>query len=379
MRTVCLLLLLLCAPPRPCLAEEPSDAQAAKDATIIQALMRLKNIDVNANPKLKAVISRQLGRVKGTPEFLELVKRFRVREGNEELLRMTLDKPEDNTGVTAASLLLELEGSQLLHKALRGREDENSIAAIKALGLVGNPAAIKLLGPLVTDESFSASRRNEAVAAIGKNRVGEKLLMQLVSTRQLPTELEFATANALFDSDDERMRSEAAKYLKLPQTADAKPLPPVSQLAKRRGAAARGASLFANKATCIKCHKVRSEGKQVGPDLSEIGDKLSREAMFVAILNPSAAISHNYETYTVFLDNGNVANGVLVSQTDDSITINTAEAIMKVIKRDNIDELIKKNISLMPADMQRLISTEELVDVVEYLVTLRKGAGAEKK
>lgn len=41
-----------------------------------------------------------------------------------------------------------------------------------------------------------------------------------------------------------------------------------------------------NQGTCNKCHLVRGEGKQIGPDLTEIGSKLSREAMFESILYP---------------------------------------------------------------------------------------------
>ncbi len=40
--------------------------------------------------------------------------------------------------------------------------------------------------------------------------------------------------------------------------------------------------------------------------------------------------------------------------------------------RDSIEELKKQTISLMPADLQKLMTAADLVDVVEYLVTLRK-------
>ena len=57
------------------------------------------------------------------------------------------------------------------------------------------------------------------------------------------------------------------------------------------------------------------EGKQIGPDLTEIGSKLSREAMFESILYPSAGISHSYETFTAELADGNVVTGLKVSET----------------------------------------------------------------
>ncbi|HRX77598.1 MAG TPA: c-type cytochrome, partial [Pirellulaceae bacterium] len=148
--------------------------------------------------------------------------------------------------------------------------------------------------------------------------------------------------------------------------------PPVPELAKRTGDAAHGKELFNTKATCIKCHKVRGEGKEVGPDLSEIGSKLSKEAMFVSILDPSAGISHNYETYSAILDSGNIVTGLKVSETDDSVTIRSSESIDKVISKGEIEEIIKSSVSLMPADLQKTMSEQELVDVVEYITTLKK-------
>ncbi|MEZ6111521.1 MAG: c-type cytochrome [Pirellulaceae bacterium] len=128
-------------------------------------------------------------------------------------------------------------------------------------------------------------------------------------------------------------------------------------------------------ATCGKCHKVRDEGKEVGPELSEIGSKLSRDALYVAILDPSAGISHNYETYTVLLDNGTVVTGLMVSETDEAVTIKTAEAILRTFKQDEIEEMIKQKVSLMPSNLQQTMSVQDLVDVVEYLTTLKKAGG----
>ena len=117
---------------------------------------------------------------------------------------------------------------------------------------------------------------------------------------------------------------------------------------------------------------------QYAPDMGnnhsqrEIGSKLAPEAMYVAILDPSAAISFNFETYNVLMDDGRDFSGVLVSQTDDSVTIKTAEAIERTIDRDEIDELIKQQISLMPSDLAQKMTTQQLVDVVEYLMALKK-------
>ena len=124
--------------------------------------------------------------------------------------------------------------------------------------------------------------------------------------------------------------------------------------------------------TCLKCHTVNGVGKEVGPNLSEIGDKFARDALYESILFPSAAIAHNYETYRLELESGNVVTGILVSQTPEQVSIKTADAIVQTYKRGDVASLTQLKISLMPADLQKLMSTDDLVNVVEYLTTLKK-------
>jgi putative heme-binding domain-containing protein len=141
---------------------------------------------------------------------------------------------------------------------------------------------------------------------------------------------------------------------------------------KRAGDAARGKELFAGVGTCAKCHKVKGEGKEVGPDLSEIGTKLSKEALYVSVLDPNAGVSFNYETWLARTLDGTTLSGILVSQTDDAIELKTAEAIVHKLKRDDLEALKKQSTSLMPADLQKQLKAQDLVDIVEYLTTLKK-------
>jgi putative heme-binding domain-containing protein len=89
-------------------------------------------------------------------------------------------------------------------------------------------------------------------------------------------------------------------------------------------------------------------------------------------LAPSAGISHNYEAYTARTDDGEVITGLLVSKTEQGVTIKDAKGIERMIPAGDLDELQKQEKSLMPENLQELISEQELIDVVEYLMSLRK-------
>ena len=352
--------------------------QAARDATVVETVLRLEGIDVNTNPRLKATVLRHLGTQMGTLRYVELVEKLKVRGVEDELLRLALENPASTQGVKAVELLLQIGETEQIRQVIDGKDEPAALAAVTGLGHVGSEPALDLLKPLVDDLERSRPLRTNAAVALGRNRLGQRFLLSLVQSQKLPADLNFTVANSLYAAADETIRSAVAKHLKLPAAAEGTPLPPVTQLVKRRGDIVRGQQLYNTTATCNKCHKVRGEGKEVGPDLSEIGGKLSREAMFVSILDPSAGISHNYESYSVVLDSGNIVTGTMVNRTDEQITLRTVEAIDKTIRTVEIDELIKSKVSLMPADLQKTMSAQDLVDVVEFLTTLKK-PGAESR
>jgi putative heme-binding domain-containing protein len=353
-------------------AAEPSPLQRAKDSRIVSTLMRLSNVDLSDKPAAKAALLRHLETHQGTEKYLEIVEKFQLAETKDEILKLALANSDNTLGVEATRLLVKFGANDLLSKTLADKDDAQAAKLVNALRLLGEPQTNGLLEPLVTDGQRSVSVRSGVVSALGKNAAGQQFLLDLVEKGKLDADLKFAAANALLGSTDEAIKARAAKHLTLPATADSKPLPPVAELVQQTGDVVRGKQVFATEGTCIKCHKVKGEGKDVGPDLSEIGSKLSKEAMYVSILDPSAGINFNYETYTLLLEDGTIVSGILVSQTDDGVQIKTAEAITKKFTRDEISGMKKQTVSLMPQDLQKALTAQNLVDVVEYLTTLKK-------
>ena len=352
---------------------EPVDeARRAKDAKIVETLLRLPGFDLDSKPEAKAAVLRHLSTLAGDEKYIELVEKLHLVDAAPGLLKQALEQPETNLGVQCARLLLEFNQPQGLQTALANKEDPVAVNAITVLGLVANPKTNAWLEPLFLDMQRSVAVRSAAVRALGKTPAGEAALLKVVVAGALPGDLKFAAANVLLNSTQEKVKTEAAKHLSLPATADAQPLPPLPELVKRVGNAAAGKTLFETKGTCNKCHVVNEQGKEVGPNLSEIGSKLSREAMFVSILDPSAGVSHNFETSSVITENGQQITGIIVSDTAESVVVKTADAILRTIPRSEIDEIIKLKTSLMPNDLQRLLTGQELIDIVEYVSTLKK-------
>lgn len=367
-RTV-LLILALTAVTSTVLAQE---GPSIRDRLAVSALLKLDKIELDE--KQKTAVLRVIKFKEGTDEYVEMAEKFVIPELVPELLKLAAANADSTLGTNAARVALKLKNEDAW-KVFLATDDAPAIKLVTALALLGDAHANHIVQPLLDHPERSLQIRTAAVATLGKNKPGATALVKMVEAGKLPADLQFAAANALLSHPDDDIRTAAAKHLKLPATADAKPLPPLTELVKRSGDTEKGKAIFAGVGTCLKCHKVKGEGKEVGPDLSEIGTKLSKEAIYVSILDPSAGISHNYETHVVALDDGTVISGIIVSDTAAELQLKTSEAIIRKFPKEEIVKLKKQNISLMPADLQKALTADSLVDLVEYLTTLKKVGG----
>ena len=346
-----------------------------KDKLIVETVLRLKSFDIESSPPAKAAVLRYLRSQPGSDQYFELIRRFKPAEIVGDLVEFSIANVDNTRGVRAADMLFAMQSENALRSIVAGEDQEKAISAIKLIGHSGGKQTADMLAPLLTAAKATVAIQSAAISALGRQADGQQKVLDLVVQGKLSDELKFAAANALLSSSDKSIVEHASKYLSLPDSADSQPLPTMTELVKRRGDAAAGAIVFSGVGTCIKCHKVQSEGKTVGPDLTEIGSKLSREAMFVSILDPSAAISHNFETYSILTDEGIATTGLLISETDHAVTLRTSEGIDKSIDQETIEVMKKQTISLMPQDLQRLMTIDQLVDLTEYLMTLRRPEG----
>ncbi len=368
--------LLLCALAAPAVfSAEPDDAaQAARDRLVSESLLRLKDVDIAGNAKLEGSVLRHALSIRAQDNYFLLAQRFRIPDLDADLFQLATTRARSTEGVRAAQVLSAAGQLSRLFQAASGADIPVAIGAVTVLGELDDPMIVPVLIRLVPAKNIPRPVRARAVYSLGKTRAGQERLLGLVEDALLPGDLKVSAANVLLGSRNDTIRGKAGKYLSLPATADATPLPPIPALLAMKGDRARGEIVFQKVGTCIQCHRVSGKGKEVGPDLTEIGSKLAPEAMIVSILDPSAGISHNYETHNIVLNSGNVLSGILVTKTPDSITIKTVEAIEKTVAVADIEEMVKSNVSLMPADLQKALTAKDLVDLLDYLSSLKKVA-----
>jgi putative heme-binding domain-containing protein len=221
----------------------------------------------------------------------------------------------------------------------------------------------------------SVEFRLACVAAMSGNRRSCDFLIDRHTKGLLPNDLAADTGRLLRNSPFADIRNKALIAFPPPGKLDIKKLPSIAVLAKRQGNIDKGRLILSaslkNEAQCLKCHTVRGIGGQVGPDLSMIGKKASRENLIESILYPSKAIADQFIQWRIETKKGLDISGLLIEETPTELLLRDANAKDYRIAKSEIESRTKSAVSIMPENIIAALTEDELTDVVEYMLTLK--------
>lgn len=118
--------------------------------------------------------------------------------------------------------------------------------------------------------------------------------------------------------------------------------------------------------TCGACHRLDREGTPVGPDLFSIRNQ-PKESILLHIIVPDYEIVPGFTAYNVELQDGSSYSGLIISETDASLTLRLPGGVEQNILRTNVKSLQSSKISLMPAELEKTMTRQELADLLAYL------------
>jgi quinoprotein glucose dehydrogenase len=143
------------------------------------------------------------------------------------------------------------------------------------------------------------------------------------------------------------------------------------------GDARRGKDVFFQQPAvqCLRCHRVGNDGGTVGPNLSDVGRRVSRAELLESILNPNARIAAGLETVVLTLKSGETVVGVVREDRADTVVVDvtdgeTGQTQAMRVPVSNIEQR-QRGVSAMPEGLGALLTPFELRDLVEYLAGLR--------
>ncbi len=319
-----------------------------------------------ATKALKTVLTG----VYGTPPYLQLVTQYQLKGESSKLLALALDKKGEDIGIDALRLYLQFGNGPQLTRILKSKDTAMVAKLIPTLGKIGVTPTIDMLQDMIISRSYPNSLRLMAADNMAKSYGGEDRAAELLQAKSIPENMKVPTIDGFKGGPRSGMLKRALTFLpgaetKVSETKNST----ANEIIAVKAEASNGQRIF--RQNCSICHQVKGEGKDFGPKLTEIGDKLPKEALFAAIINPSKGVSFGYETSEITMKDGSKMEGIISSKTENDIDLKLPGGTIIKIKRSDVKSTSTIEKSMMP-DLHETMSKQELADLLEYLSLLKK-------
>lgn len=243
----------------------------------------------------------------------------------------------------------------------------------------GNEAAAKLRKEETADlDRLRAAKQtadqSETIARLLSSTSGALLLLRSVDDRTLSQPVSSLAIDKATQHTDVTIRDLFERFL--PAEKRIKRLGSVvrpEQILALSGDSAKGRRVFFENAgvSCKNCHRIQKDGKEVGPELTTIGKKLTRAQLLESMLEPSKLIDPKYVTYVAELDDGRLLTGLLVNKDEHEVVLKDAQDKLHRIPSKQIEQLVPQRQSLMPDLLLRDMTAQQVADLLEYLSSLK--------
>ena len=303
---------------------------------------------------------------------MSLVEQFGFQKTALDLLGVVKDTKAD-AGVRVGAL-----------KALAARGDAGLAEAVSVCAADSSEALRKEATGLLVKLNLPGGVVPALVAVFEKGTMGEKqtvlttlgtlkdpaademLVSQLdgMLAGHLAPQLQLELLEAAAKRTSEQVKSRVQEY---EASLDPKDILAPYRIALMGGDAAAGKKVFMEKpeASCVRCHKVKNEGAEVGPILTGVGGRQTREYLLESIVDPNAKIAAGFETLMITLKDGSIHAGIFKKETEAELAILPPIGALETLKKSEITAR-SKGISGMPP-LGAVLSKRDLRDVVEFL------------
>lgn len=318
-----------------------------------------------------------------------------------------LDHADPSLRISAARAVAKLgiaQSADALFANVRSAKDpEVKVESLKALAkLPGSPVAdavklaladrekkVRIAGlDLLTESNMSAESMVALLTQVIDTRTMEERQSAMVTLGKLPV----ASTQTTFGSYIAKLKAgklppdiqlELAEAIEATGSASLKSdyesvsgaLAPDSLGAAYAGAlqggdADAGRRLFFRHpaAQCIRCHAYNDRGGVAGPRMNGVADRLTRQQLLDALINPDLRLAPGFGVVTLELKNGKKVSGILQGERAGDITLKIGERPDTVVNKSDVAKRTNAA-SSMPA-MRYVLTKREIRDVVEFLSTL---------
>ena len=249
------------------------------------------------------------------------------------------------------------------------KDDAVRSAALK--GLASYQSAQTAPAILAVYSQLKASERQDAQLTLASRKSWARALIDAVESKQIQAkDLTAYSVRQIRSLQDKKLNEKLGSYwgdVRATAKDKAKKISSIKRWLSTekldQADMVQGARLY--KTHCASCHRLFGEGGAIGPDITG-AQRHNLDYMLENIVDPSAAVAKDYQMETVVLVSGRVVTGLIASETDAALTIQTVNERI-VLPLNDVEERSKSKSSIMPDGLFRLMSENNIRDLLGYL------------
>jgi cytochrome c oxidase cbb3-type subunit III len=148
-----------------------------------------------------------------------------------------------------------------------------------------------------------------------------------------------------------------------------------SRAAALPGNPRNGETMFFGKAECSQCHMAKGKGGFIASDLTNYAGSLAVAEVRAAIVDPNRNIAPDKRALIVTAEDGTIHTGVVRNEDNFTLQLQTPDGAFHFFNKSEVKNIERKPGSLMPPDYGTRFSSQELNDLVSYLMDLGRRNG----
>ena len=139
-------------------------------------------------------------------------------------------------------------------------------------------------------------------------------------------------------------------------------------VAIRIGDPARGKAIYDGKGECSECHRINGVGHRTAPDLSDIGLIRTPAILQASLTNPSSTLQPINRQVRLVTRTEEVVMGRRLNEDTYSVQLIDSNEQLRSLRKS---DLVSYELSSVPVHQLTSLNSEEVADLVGYLLTLR--------
>lgn len=302
--------------------------------------------------------------------------KLRIKQASPALLGRLQNDNDPSVREAAVRSLADIADPTIAAAIKIALDDNVKNVRVAALDLLpkmnlSNDLMVSLLTKVINTKTVE--EKQAALITLGTIPVShtKKVIENLISkyeTKKFPMEASLELAEVIDKSGSEELKK---RFTKSNTGKNIDTLKVAFAGALYGGDPGRGARIFySNQASqCIRCHSYDDLGGTAGPRLNGVAQRLTREQILEALVDPSAKLAPGYGMVTLELKNGRKISGILKDDKTDRVTIKVGNKADTVITQSSIQKRTYASSSMPP--MRLLLTKKEIRDVVSFLSTLK--------